>query len=206
VPWKNQLLGYWCSRMRTSYKQIKKGMTPRYSLSPYMIERLENIGFQWQVVDRNEVFEKRCFELEAFKEEFGHCNVPVKYSKNKSLGSWCNNVRASYKQIKKGMKPNYNLSPYMIEQLEKIGFRWHVVEDKFEKRCFELEAFKEEFGHCNVPVKYSKNKPLGSWCNNVRVSYKQIKKGMKPNYNLSENIIEQLEKIGLVSINDIIDS
>ena len=96
----------------------------------------------------------------------------------------------------------------MIEQLEKIGFRWHVVDrnEVFEKRCFELEAFKEEFGHCNVPQGYSKNKPLGSWCNNVRASYRQIKKGMKPNYNLSENIIEQLEKIGLVSINDFIDS
>jgi hypothetical protein len=49
-------------------------------------------------------------------------------------------------------------------------------------------------------------KILGSWCNNVRVSYKQIKEEMKPHCNLSSDMIKQLENIGLVLINDFIDS
>jgi hypothetical protein len=77
---------------------------------------LEKIGFQWQqLVDHNGTFEKRCFELEAFKEEFGHCNVPVKYFKNLSLGNWCNTIRHSFKQIQVGMKPRSGLSPDRIE-------------------------------------------------------------------------------------------
>ena len=43
------------------------------------IDQLEEIGFKWQIVDSTvDIFEKRYHELVAFKDEFGHCNVPVK--------------------------------------------------------------------------------------------------------------------------------
>jgi len=41
------------------------------------IERLEDVGFQWRGADYDEAFEKRCRELIASKEKFGHCNVLV---------------------------------------------------------------------------------------------------------------------------------
>lgn len=36
-----------------------------------------------------EIFEKHCRELMAFKEEFGTCNVPKKYAKYPQLHNWC---------------------------------------------------------------------------------------------------------------------
>ena len=196
---KNPSLANWCNNIRSAYKKIQEGGNPICSLSPDIIERLDKMGFQWKIVDHKEAFEKHCFELEAFKEEFGHCIVPLKYPKNNSLANWCHSMRYSYSQIQKGMKPRCSLSQDKIDQLEKIGFQWQVVcEGTFEKRCFELEAFKEEFGHCNVPVKYPKNQSFGHWFHRMRYSYRQIQKGIKPRFYLSQDMIEQLETIGLV--------
>ena len=45
--------------MRTAYKKIQKGMKTRDNLAQDRIERLEEIGFQWQVLrtDHDEAFE-----------------------------------------------------------------------------------------------------------------------------------------------------
>jgi len=72
--------------MRNAYKKIQKGMKANHNLTQDRIERLEEIGFRWQGVDYDEAFEKRCLELIAFKEKFGHCNVPRTYTGNPSLG------------------------------------------------------------------------------------------------------------------------
>jgi len=61
-------------------------MKTKCNLSQDRIERLEEIDFQWQGADYDEAFEKRCRELIAFKEDFGHCNVPQKYADDPSLG------------------------------------------------------------------------------------------------------------------------
>jgi len=134
-----------------------------------MIERLEKMGFQWQVVDHKGAFEKHCFYLEAFKEEFGHCNVP-RCSNNESLANWCNNLRSAYKTFQKEIKPRFNLSQDRTDRLEKIDIQWQAIDydEEFEKHCFELKAFKEEFGHTNVPAIYPKNKSLGYWCKPMR--------------------------------------
>ena len=53
VPYKyvnNPSLGKWCSKIRTAYKKIQKGLKVDRNLSPDRIERLEEIGFQWQVL------------------------------------------------------------------------------------------------------------------------------------------------------------
>ena len=75
----------------------------------------------------DETFEKHCRELIAFKEEFGHCNVPRKFANNPSLGQWCSHIRAAYKKIQKGMSAMINLSQERIECLEEIGFQWQVL-------------------------------------------------------------------------------
>ena len=74
--------------MRAAYNKIQKGMETNRNLSQDMIERLEEIGFLWQGFVYDEAFEKRCRELEVFKEEFRHCNVPRRFAKKTSLGSW----------------------------------------------------------------------------------------------------------------------
>jgi len=121
----NPSMGKWCNGTRSAYKNTRKGIKATRNLSQDRIECLEEIGFQWQGVDYGEAFEKRCRELIAFKEEFGHCNVPVKYSGNPSLGRWCDNMRTAYKKIQKGMQATRNLSQDRIERLEEIGFQWN---------------------------------------------------------------------------------
>jgi len=115
--------------MRTAYNNIQKGTKTNINLSQGRIERLEEIGFQWQVLRTNydETFEQHCRELIAFKEDFGHCNVPRKFANNpSSLGQWCSTMRTAYNNILKGTKPNINLSQGRIERLEEIGFQWKV--------------------------------------------------------------------------------
>ena len=96
----------------------------KLNLSQDRIERLEEIGFQWQGIDYDEAFEKRCRELIAFKEEFGHCNVPRGCAKNPSLRRWYTTMRKAYKKVKNGRKADSNLSQDRIEHLEEIGFQW----------------------------------------------------------------------------------
>ena len=45
--------------MRTTYKAIEKGIKTNRDLSQGMINRLEEIGFQWRRVDHDDAFEKR---------------------------------------------------------------------------------------------------------------------------------------------------
>jgi len=189
----NPSLGKWCSEMRKAYKKIQKGMKTNSNLSQDRIKRLEEIGFQWVLIDYDKTFEKRCRKLVAVNEEFGHCNVPCKYAGNPSLGNWRHSMRNAYTKIQKGMKTN--LSKGRIEHLEGIGFQWKV-NVTFEECCRELIAFKEEFRHCNVPSKYAGNPSLGHWYSGIRTANKNIQKRMKTSYNLSLNRIKRLEEIG----------
>ena len=137
--------------------------------------------------------------LIAFKEEFGHCNVPSRYAANPSLGQWCSTTRKAYKKIQNGMKANYNLTQGRLKRLEEIGFQWQVSTDYgdelFEKRCRELIAFKEEFGHCDVPARCENNPSLGQWCSAMRFKYRRHQNEINTNSNLSQDKIERLEEI-----------
>ena len=138
----------------------------------------------------NTLFDKRCNQLLQFKEKFGHCNVSRHDADDKSLGNWCHALRTAYNRIQKGMIPHCNhLSQQgSIERLEEIGFHWKI-NITFEERHRELVAFKEEYGHCNIPVEYSGNPSLGRWCSRLRSRYKNIQKGMKVNSNLTKDKI-----------------
>jgi hypothetical protein len=122
--------------MTCSYNAIQKERKAEYNISQERIERLGEIGFQWQGGSYNTVFEKRCRELIAFKEEVGHCNVPVRCANNSGLGHWCSDIRCSYNAIQKGNKAKYNISQERIERLEEIGFQWQVLMD-YNSKSFE---------------------------------------------------------------------
>ena len=83
----------------------------------------------------NRRFEKKFGELEAFKDEFGHCHVPRKFVNNPSLGQWCSTMRGYYKKIQNEMITDINLSQDRIDYLEEIGFLWQGVRaSKYNKR------------------------------------------------------------------------
>jgi hypothetical protein len=48
------------------------------------------------------------------------------------------------------------------EILEKLDFVWNTHEATWEDSFAELEAFKQIYGHCNVPSSYMENK-LSHW-------------------------------------------
>ena len=181
-------------------------MRAEYNLSQDRIERLQEIGFQWQALTNHNfnaafdaAFKRGCRELIAFKEEFGHCNVPHAFPANLGLGRWCNTMRTAYNAIQKGAQTESNLSQERIERLEGIGFQWQVATNyvnTFEKRCGELEVFTEKFGHCNVTRRYTDNPSLGHWCDRMTCSYNAIQKERKAEYNISQERIERLGEIG----------
>ena len=194
----NPTLGRWCSNLRYTYNQPGK---VRSQLSLARIVRLEEVGFKWNVIDeiRDAAFDKHLEELKDFKERFGHCGVSSRYAENPSLGKWCSNVRTSYNKRKQGQKQQMDLSDERIERLNCIGFQWESGSARnaaFDKRIDELADFKKEFGHCNVPSRFSDNPSLGYWCRDLRYGYKKLQKGEKPRLNLSEERIERLEEVG----------
>ena len=143
-------------------------------------------------------FEERCEELIEFKDEFGHCNVPAKYSANIPLGWWCHKTRYNYNQKRHGKPTLINISQDQIKCLEEIGFQWKICdhEETFQQRCRDLEAFKSVFGHSVVPRSYCEDPSLGRWCSTLRYTYRQIQKGKSTSYNLCQDRIERLEGIG----------
>ena len=170
----------------------------RYNLPQDQIERLEEIGFKWKVVDHDKKFDQRCLELEAFKKEFGHCRVPHGWSVDPNFGNWCNAMRVAYNQLQQGIPTIRNISQDRIERLDAIGFIWKLADfdKRFEQHCHDLEAYKRKFGHCNAPQRYSADPSLGRWCKNIRVTYNRLKQGKPAMLNISQDQIDRLEDIG----------
>ncbi|WP_080126619.1 DEAD/DEAH box helicase [Chlamydia suis] len=168
----NPDLGSWVSTQRYAFK---KGKLPEDK-----IERLEEIGFVWDVTE--EAWEKNFLELKRFREEYGHCKVPKRYPQNPDLGSWVSVQRKTFKSSE--------LSEDRIARLEELGFVWDILEEAWEKNFLELQRFREEHGHCKVPKRYPQHPQLASWVRNQRVDFK---KG-----DLSEDRIARLEELGFV--------
>jgi hypothetical protein len=203
---KYKSLGNWCSNIRHSYKKIKQGgggERTSHKISDANIQLLERMGFDWSTSEQLS-FDDHMKDLQAFKEEHGHCNVPqTKSDKNKhqSLGKWCNSIRQAYKQIKQRQTPKSvfeNLSDAKIQRLEAVGFNWSpaFAQLSFDDRMKDLQAFKKEQGHCNVPHK--KYQSLGKWCSKTRYTYKIMKHGQTPKgiCKLSDAKIQRLEAVG----------
>ena len=168
-------LGTWQNNQRSNYKTGK--------ISPERIERLENIGFKWDILE--EQFEIGFKETLLYKEKTGDPNVPATYKTTEGflLGSWQSNQRGNYKTGK--------ISPERIEMLENIGFKWDIREKWFEEGFQETLLYKERTGDSNVPRTYmtAEGFQLGSWQSNLRNNYKTR--------NLSPERIKRLDDIDL---------
>ena len=160
------------------------------------------VGFKYNT-DGRTTFDDRLLELLKFKEKFSHCNAPG--SKDGDYYS-CSNLRTSYKKKKQGGKPtrSVNLTDVKIQQLQDAGFQWVAVRIKkstFDERFDELMAYKEQFGHCNVPGNRSESNQyvsLGRWCIDLRSSLKKMNQGEKGHINLvsDERKIQRLDDLG----------
>jgi hypothetical protein len=190
----NASLGTWRIELRGSYKKIQNNQKPKRKISDEQIQRLNDAGFKWSLKSD---FDDRFNDLMAFKAKYGHCNVPRR-GENPSLGQWCNVMRGSYKKIQNNQKPPMKLSDEQIQRLNDAGFKWSlgkVARLGFDKRFNDLMAFKAKYGHCDVS-QLSENASLGTWCSELRVSYKKIQNNQKPRTKLSDAQIQRLNDAG----------
>ena len=140
--------------------------------------------------------------LQAFKAEFGHCNVPVGThhinpetnvvddDKNK-FRRWIMMMRTDHRFLREG-KPT-SLTSEKIQLLTKIGFNWQLLERKYtwQEQFERLVKWKEEYNTVNVPQKSTKKKcyeGLGDWVLKQRRGYRLGK--------LEEEKIAELDTIG----------
>ena len=102
----NPMLAQWVTSRRQACR--------KHQLSKERVSLLEELGFVW---DPYELAWERKFEaLMAFHAVHHHCNVPVKWADDPSLGQWVVNQRQAYKKHK--------LSIERINRLEGLGFAW----------------------------------------------------------------------------------
>ena len=158
----NPQLGSWVGTQRAFRKNGR--------LSQIRQRRLDDIGFDWKA-NRNKLkhtdWNLRYEQLCAFCDEFGHCNVPRQYDPNPQLGLWVGTQRAFKKQNR--------LTADREQQLNAVGFLWGPQngheKPKWTLRFEELLEYKEKYGHCNVPQRFSPNPQLGHWVMRQRNSY-----------------------------------
>ncbi|MDD4880033.1 MAG: helicase associated domain-containing protein [Gallionellaceae bacterium] len=164
-------LGTWVRHQRDS-KKIGR-------LPIEQVLKLEEIGFQWDVLDAN--WDAMFKKLVDFKSIHGHTNVPTSWPTY--LGTWVSLQRKANKSSGRG-----TLSLDRKKRLDEIGFIWDAFEFEWEESYKELVRFKTSNGHVNVPSSHPSG--LGTWASHQRVLKKKDK--------LSIERIRRLEDIGFV--------
>lgn len=141
-----------------------------------------------------EQWNQRYRELEAFREEFQHCLVPLLWPRNPSLAHWVKRQRHQYRMKCEGQ--HSTMTDERQAALERLGFVWDSHGATWEERWNELREFKEQNGHTNVPKRYPQNHQLAVWVKCQRRQYKLLTQG-KPS-NMTNTRIRRLHLLGFV--------
>ena len=184
---KDRGFSHWVSNQRCFRRQ---GI-----LSPERRERLDKLGFSWNtrfrlnqpprsfarmVKQLNELWDRRFAELVKFKKEHGHFWVPQHQRARASLNRWVIKQRAN---ARAGLLPAEHRA-----RLEGIGFPWQAVNPKWDQRFKELQAYRQRFGHCDVPMRWPEDPRLARWVSCQRYFRR---KGI-----LSPERIDRLDRMG----------
>ena len=171
------------------------------------IDRLNELGFSWNVnADR---WTAKYEDAAKYKADHGNFNVPY----GNPLYHWVGYQRKLYHEGKlpgdhvellekldfdwgspePKRSPNkpkaaaLKLGVLKVPQLEQVD-RETYLEDLWEKSYTELAAYKDHFGHCNIPINYDANPSLGAWAFSQRMAHKKDK--------LSQDRIDKLNELG----------
>lgn len=154
LPNKAGILGSWVQTQRNCYRQGKLEMG--------RVEKLNLLGINWVVID--DKWHKKYEELKIFIDEFGHQNIPTDLPKYKLLRIWITHQKARNNKGK--------LSFDRIEKLNSLGFIWNPKEEAWPNKYSELQKFKKEHGHCNVPLT-PRTRSLHMWIVAQRMLYRK---------------------------------
>ncbi len=160
-------LGTWVVRQRA----VKD------SLSKVQIDKLEEIGFDW---NPNETHWQSLYnDLKTYYSKHKHSNIPVIFKENPALGKWCFKQRQNYR--------NDILKADKIKLLEEIEFVWFPQDKSFEKNLELLINFYRDNGHFKVPS----NKQFQQLTNWFNAQKRHFRKG-----TLSIDKINRFKQIG----------
>jgi hypothetical protein len=197
----NTSLGYWVQKQRTLYKTN--------SLSDERIQKLNEVGFVWSVLDAQWL--ERLQELKKYRSDHGDTLVP----RSHPLGDWVWWQRLAYKSFiaKKKLGDNHqnnsdmseveritNISSGMNEEriqlLEAEDFIWDPKEFAWQLKFEELSEWIAINGHGAIRIRKKNKGPLEMWAARQRKMYKKHLSGEKT--TLTKERIEKLQSIGFV--------
>lgn len=198
----------WLSYQRKLYAEA--------NLPKERVEMLEKIEFDFQIPepkrkgrknsdinDSSQAWDSHFEDLMDFKDEHGHCDVPLTFNPNPALAKWVASQRVKHR--KGSLKEEHqdllndigfvfgqkdalqNLGVLKVPQLEPVN-RESYLEDLWEKSYQEIAAYRDHFGHCNIPISYDANPSLGAWAFSQRMAFKKNK--------LSQDRIDKLAELG----------
>jgi hypothetical protein len=167
----NPHLASWARRQR---KYHLKG-----TLNPQRVQRLEALGFDWQVPDGDAVWEQHLAEVLACYAHHGTWQAPPGQEittsaddaaqalacdtpdRRVSLAVWVAKQRALARRGK--------LAPHRLRRLQEVGFPLERRHPAWEKNLFVLKTFYQQHGHCLVPRDIA-HAALYRWCSEQRRS------------------------------------
>ena len=157
------------------------------ALSDEQISLLDKLSFTWRQRER-ESWEDRLAEVVAFKEEYGHCDIPLTLKNPPKLSAFVNNSRSQ--------RNNGTLTVERIAKLDAVGFIWingsridgDGMNTAWKERFDELLEYKKIHGDCIVPTRSKENPQLGNWVNQQRI--------LKKNGTLHSERIRLLDEAG----------
>lgn len=100
-------------------------------------------------------------ELQKFAQQTGHTFVPSRYMAQDSLSRWTKRQRYQFKLRCDGKVST--MTDQRVALLNELGFVWNSQVAVWEQRLRELQEYKDDTGHCNVPSHYSRNQKLATW-------------------------------------------
>lgn len=165
--------GYNESRLRERVEVLGPSVSLDVIRNSITAECVERLGVNW---------DERFGELLTYKQAYGNCNVPAKWSQNRYLAVWVATQRKHYGEGR--------LTPERTKRLELLGFNLTPFSSRWDERFAALSAYKIKHGDCNVPFESKEIPELVTWCSTQRFNY--------VNNQLLPDRIERLEQIGFV--------
>jgi hypothetical protein len=134
----------------------------RRFLSEDQFQKLDLLGVDWEMATSREYrWELMFMKMKEFHQTHGHCRVPQKWPRDKSLANWVS--------VQRRLQGAGKLREDRKRRLDELGFVWNiktVFDSQWEYFYKELEAFVTAHGHCQVPGSYPK---LVSWIERQRL-------------------------------------
>lgn len=124
---------------------------------------------------RGEQWDKNFADLQEYKKEFGHCNVPNLWERNVPLSQWVKRQRHQKKL--KDLGRHSSFTDHREGLLNGLGFCWCSRDAGWDERFEELRKFYLRHGHCRVAR--SENLALSSWLKRQRHHSRRFMSGRR---------------------------